>query len=52
MDEGEVEALDVGEGRGAGSESDSDAGEEAILRFFLVPIQVHVVSETFASVEI
>ena len=42
MGEGEVEAVEVGEGRGAGSESDSEAGEEAILRFFLVPFEVHV----------
>ena len=36
------EDVDVCEGRGAGSESDSELGEEAIVRFFLVPFEVGV----------
>ena len=36
------EDVDICEGRGAGSESDSELGEEAIVRFFLVPFEVGV----------
>ena len=41
-DEDGEEDVDVCEGRGAGSESDSELGEEAIVRFFLVPFEVGV----------
>ena len=42
LEDEEQEDVDVCEGRGAGSESDSELGEEAIVRFFLVPFEVGV----------